>query len=81
MFQIPIILLNSIKILSGDPSLSKGWEERMAPAGVRSCLTTRPLRGSRFVSERLQTPLLGLPLVGKGGLADDIDLHVFQALA
>ena len=49
-----------------------------------------PLRGSRFVSERLQTPLLWLPYGGNGGLdtlirwfnvqrTDLTPLHLFNA--
>ena len=40
-------------------------------------LAVHPLRGSRFVSERLQTALLSLRLGGNVGLVDDIGLHIF----
>ncbi|MFL5706851.1 MAG: hypothetical protein ACJ8AG_29125 [Ktedonobacteraceae bacterium] len=47
-------------------------------AGVGFLLPTdHPLAGSRFVSERLQTPPRSLRLVGKVGLVDDIGLHFF----
>jgi hypothetical protein len=60
---------------------SRPGEERGVPClgqGLDfSCRLTIPLRGSRFVSERLQTPPRSLRLVGKVGLVDDIGLHFF----
>jgi hypothetical protein len=40
--------------------------------GNAACGVEHPLRGSRFVSERLQTPLRRLPFGGKVGLVEVI---------